>query len=247
MARAVAVVVLVAAHHRGALAATRCPRSEACTRDAGRFCAKAWLGEDAALSRTVDAALRCVQESGLFDDDRCYLEPKGDKARRLESRLLNECLEVADPAAQAAVDGYLMCVEKHGLDAAPSFPRECEEACRPACREGTNGHRVEFEECRVLCSIKRGCLAENVEFVYDVTANDLRRGFAMTAGCKAAFESGASAAIRRFHSDERARLSAALRDAESAASKRLAELKGKTFPPPRTRRKKGRGTWRQEL
>ena len=139
-----------------------CGRVPDCVIDVGRACAKEHLpsrNERAAAAKVVAA-----RNSHDVDEDGCYREteitaypdavwlPAGEHMRGVLAYL--ECVE----ASEAAED-----MSRHG--------QACDDVCANMCPREPWSANYEAYECRDLCSLKLGCLAENEAYYYDPSAD----------------------------------------------------------------------------
>ena len=142
--------------------ADRCGQVADCVIDVGRACAREHLpsrNERAAAAQVVAA-----RNAHDVDEDGCYREteitaypdavwlPAGEHMRGILAYL--ECVETSEAAED---------MSRHG--------HACDAVCANMCPREPWSANYEAYECRDLCSLKLGCLAENEQYYYDLGAD----------------------------------------------------------------------------
>ena len=141
-----------------------CGRVPDCVIDVGRACAKKHLpsrNERAAAAKVVAA-----RNSHDVDEDGCY--------RETEITAYPDAVWLPAGEHMRGVLAYLECVE--ASEAAEDMSRRhgqaCDDVCANMCPREPWSANFEAYECRDLCSLKLGCLAENEAYYYDPSADN---------------------------------------------------------------------------
>jgi hypothetical protein len=170
--RTVATLALLAQLTAGAKVCGRVPD---CVIDVGRACARKHLPQR--HERAAAAKVVAARNSQDVDSDGCYTEKWmiqhiNDPLSVEEIPMMKELGEL--PAAVAhQVISYLECVETS--EAAEDMSRHgqaCDDVCANMCPREPWSANYEAYECRDLCSLKLGCLAENEAYYYDPSADN---------------------------------------------------------------------------
>ena len=140
-----------------------CGRVPDCVIDVGRACAREHLpsrNERAAAAKVVAA-----RNAHDVDRDWCY--------RETEITAYPDAVWLPAGEHMRGVLAYLECVETS--EAAEDMSRHghaCDAVCANMCPREPWSANFEAYECRDLCSLKLGCLAENEAYYYDPSADN---------------------------------------------------------------------------
>ena len=140
-----------------------CGRVPDCVIDVGRACAKEHLSSR--NERAAAAQVVAARNSHDVDEDGCY--------RETEITAYPDAVWLPAGEHMRGVLAYLECVETS--EAAEDMSRHghaCDAVCANMCPREPWSANYEAYECRDLCSLKLGCLAENEAYYYDPSADN---------------------------------------------------------------------------